>query len=124
MQGKKLHGHFVAELELIHVQLDELWANVKDNSQDLWLWVATDVKTELIPVLQVGGETRRWRLRSFTNYKERLSAGCVPVFSTDGLRQYFYALNAHFGKWEAADGKKPVRVLMYEFVYGQVIKYR
>ena len=26
MQGKKLHERFVAELELIHVQLDELWA--------------------------------------------------------------------------------------------------
>ncbi len=30
MQGKKLHERFLAELELIHVQLDELWANVKE----------------------------------------------------------------------------------------------
>ncbi len=28
--GKKLHERFMAELELVHVQLDELWANVKD----------------------------------------------------------------------------------------------
>jgi ferredoxin len=26
MQGKKLHERFVAELALVHVQLDELWA--------------------------------------------------------------------------------------------------
>jgi hypothetical protein len=29
MQGQNLHERFVAELELIHVLLDELWANVK-----------------------------------------------------------------------------------------------
>jgi hypothetical protein len=55
--------------------------------------------------------------------KGRLVAGCVPVFSTDGLKHYFYALTAHFGKWEVADGKKPVWVLLGEFVYGQVIAF-
>jgi hypothetical protein len=35
MQGKKLHERFVTELELIHVQLDELWANVKNGNQDI-----------------------------------------------------------------------------------------
>lgn len=54
MQGKKLPERFPAELILIHVQLDELWANVKNGSQDMWLWVAHDAKTKLIPVLQVG----------------------------------------------------------------------
>lgn len=37
MHGKKLHERFMAELELIHVQLDELWANVKNRGQDIWL---------------------------------------------------------------------------------------
>ena len=36
MQGKKLHEHFMLELELPHVQLDELWANVKHSAQDMW----------------------------------------------------------------------------------------
>ena len=58
MQGKKLHERFVVELELVHVQLDELWANVKAGSQDMWLWVATDGKTKLIPVIQVGKKSR------------------------------------------------------------------
>jgi hypothetical protein len=30
MHGKELHEQFLAELELVHVQLDELWANVKE----------------------------------------------------------------------------------------------
>ena len=29
---------------------------LKNGSQDMWLWVAADVKTKLIPVLQVGGK--------------------------------------------------------------------
>lgn len=56
--------------------------------------------------------------------KGRLAACCVPVFSMDGLKHYFYALTAHFGEWEASDGKKPVWVLLGEFVYGQVIKHQ
>jgi hypothetical protein len=47
MQGKKLHDRFMLELELIHVQLDELWANVKRSTQDMWVWAACDVTTEI-----------------------------------------------------------------------------
>jgi hypothetical protein len=36
MQGRKLHERFMVELELIHVQLDELWANVQHLGQDMW----------------------------------------------------------------------------------------
>jgi transposase-like protein len=105
MQGQKLHERFVAELELIHVQLDELWANVKDGSQDLWLWVAHDAKTKLIPVLQVGGRSQEMAFSVVHELKRRLADGCMPVFSTDGLKHYYYALTAHFGKWEWAGGK-------------------
>jgi hypothetical protein len=48
----------------------------------------------------------------------------VPVFSTDGLKNYFYALTAHFGMWERIDGKKPIWVLLHDFVYAQVIKHQ
>jgi IS1 family transposase/transposase-like protein len=124
MQGKKLHERFMAELELVHVQLDELWANVKDGSQDMWLWTASDVKSKLLPVMQVGGRSQEVAFSVVHELKGRLMTGCVPVFSTDGLRHYFYALTAHFGRWETADGKKPVWVLLGEFVYGQVIKHQ
>jgi len=51
IQGKKLNERFMLDLELIHVQLDELWANVKHSTQDMWVWVACDVTTKIIPVL-------------------------------------------------------------------------
>jgi hypothetical protein len=56
--------------------------------------------------------------------KGSLRPGCVPVFSTDGLKHYFYFLTAHFGKWELLDGRKPIRVLFSNFVYAQVIKHQ
>lgn len=46
-------------------------------------------------------------------------SGCVPVFSTDGLRHYFYALTAHFGRREKAGGKKFVWALVGDFGYAQ-----
>jgi hypothetical protein len=63
MQSQKLHERFVAELMLIHVQLDELWANVQKGSQDMWLWVTHDASTKLIPVCRWGEGVRRWRSR-------------------------------------------------------------
>jgi transposase-like protein len=58
MQGKKMYESFLAELEMVHVQLDELWANVKDKGQDMWLWIASDAKTKIIPVIQVGARNQ------------------------------------------------------------------
>jgi IS1 family transposase len=124
MQGKKLHERFMAELVLVHVQLEELWANVKDRGQDIWLWIASDAKTKIIPVMQVGARNQEMAYSVVHELKGRLAAGCVRVFSTDGLKHYFYALTAHFGQWETEDGKKQVWILLGEFVYGQVIKHQ
>lgn len=40
------------------MQLDELWANVKEKGQAMWLWIASDAKTKLIPVMQVGARNQ------------------------------------------------------------------
>lgn len=58
MQEKNLHECFLIELQLVHVQLDELWAKVKDKGQDMWLWIASDAKTKIIPVFQVGARNQ------------------------------------------------------------------
>ena len=50
--------------------------------------------------------------------------GSVPVFSTDGLKHYYYALTSHFGKWEREEGKKTVWVMLSDFLYAQVIKHQ
>lgn len=124
MQGKKLHERFMLELDLIHIQLDELWANMKRSNQDMWVWVASDATTKIVPVIQVGGRTQEMAYQVVHELKARLRPGCVPVFSTDGLKHYFYSLTAHFGKWEPLNGRKPIWVLFSNFVYAQVIKHQ
>jgi hypothetical protein len=31
--------------------------------------------------------------------RESLASDCLPLFTSDGLNLYFYALTAHFGHW-------------------------
>ena len=124
IQSQKLHQQFMLELDLIHVQLDELWANMKRFNQDMWVWVVSDATTKIVPVIQVGGRTQEMAYQVVHELKGRLRPGCVPVFSTDGLKHYFYSLTAHFGKWELLDGSKPIWILFSNFVYAQVIKHQ
>lgn len=42
---------------------------------------------------------------------ERMPSGCTPIFSSDGLKLYSYALTAHFGHWVLGEG---MRKLMWE----------
>jgi hypothetical protein len=112
------------ELDLIHVQLDELWANMKRSNQDMWIWVASDATTKIVPVMQVGGRTQELAYQVVHELKGRLRPGCIPVFSTDGLKLYFYSLTAHFGKWKPLDGRKFIWILFSDFVYAQVIKHQ
>jgi len=79
MQGKKLHERMIVELELIHVQLDELWGNVKSNGRELWLWTASDAKTKILVVMQVGGRTQEMAECVVHELKKRLKAGCAGV---------------------------------------------
>jgi hypothetical protein len=51
MHSQKLNEHSLVELELVHVQSDELWADAKERSQDLWVWVASDATSKLVLAL-------------------------------------------------------------------------
>jgi hypothetical protein len=53
----------------------------------------------------------------------RLASGCLPVFTSDGLNLYFYALTAHFGAWVAGVGRRARRwQVAAGLIYGQVKK--
>ena len=123
--GRKLHDHFITGLDLVHVQLDELWADVKHAGQSVWVWTVCDAKTKLIPVIQLGPRTQTMAYAVVHQLICRLKKGCVPVFSSDGLKNYYYALTAHYGEWVQVEGQnKPVWMILPDFLYGQVIKYR
>jgi len=94
-----LHNRLFRELMLSLVQLDELYAQVKDSEQARWLWLAIDPVTKVIPTLHLGGRKSEDAYAVAHDLKERLDPNCVPNVMTDGLWMYFYALTAHFGHW-------------------------
>ncbi len=85
-------------LHLPHLQLDELRTRLRIHTHVLWLWVAVDPLSKIIPVLHLGARTQDAAHRVVHDLCQRLATGCMPVFTSDGLNHYFYALTAHFGQ--------------------------
>ncbi len=57
--------------------------------------------------------------------KAMLAANCVPVFTSNGLQQYFYGLTAHFGVWVEEEGhRQPVWHVLPRLLYGQFRKLK
>jgi hypothetical protein len=54
-----------------------------------WLWLAIDPVSKVIPSLHLGGRTSGDAYALVHDLEERLEDGCVPAFTTDGLRSYF-----------------------------------
>jgi IS1 family transposase len=120
-QADRLHGRLLRGLHLPHVQLDELRARLRSRRAVLWLWLALDPLTKLVPVAHLGPRTQASAHAVVHALHERLAPGCVPVVTSDGLRLYYYALTAHFGRW-LADGRRHVWQVAETLVYGQVKK--
>jgi IS1 family transposase len=121
--AEKIHQHFFRDLQLGHLQFDELYTTLRDKAHDLWVWVAFDPHTKLIPALQLGPRTQDLAHALVHAVVRVLAPGCVPVCTSDGLNLYYYALTAHFGEWatDPATGKPKWQVAL-NLLYGQVIK--
>ncbi len=101
-----LHDRWLQDLHLPHLQLDELRTHLRRRAHILWLWVAVDPSTKLIPGLHLGSRTQVSAHAMIHDLRQHLASGCLPVFTSDGLNQYFYALTAHFGQWVATTGRR------------------
>ncbi len=123
--AQTLHKHSFSNLQLPHVQLDELRTRLWSSKQVLWLWLAIDPCTKLLPVLQLGPRTQHMAHRVIHSLRELLVPGYIPLFTSDGLNLYFYALTAHFGHW--ITGSRRGRIVRQwqvaaGLIYGQVKK--
>ena len=94
-----LHNHYFRGLTLALIQMDELYAKVRNKAKASWLWLAIDPVSKALPALHVGSRKASSAYALVHDLKLRLANGCVPAFTTDGLRTYFYAITAHFGEW-------------------------
>jgi hypothetical protein len=81
--------------------------------------------TKILPVLELGPRTQTMAHRLIHSLRQILTPGCLPLFTSDGLNLYFYALTAHFGQWLALCRRgRTVRRWQVEpsLIYGQVKK--
>lgn len=125
LHAESLHERRFRTLQIPHVQWDELRTRLRCATQVLWLWLAIDPRTKVLPVLQPGPRTQFMAHRLIHLLKELLAPGCLPLFTSDGLNLYFYALTAHFGNWLALGGRgRKGRQWQVEagLIYGQVKK--
>ena len=120
-----LHEHIFCHLHLPHLQLDELRTRLRCVKQILWLWLAIDPCSKILPVLQLGPRTQHAAHSVIHSLRELLAPDCLPLFTSDGLNLYFYALTAHFGQWLQV-GRRGRKVKQWQvapgLIYGQVKK--
>jgi IS1 family transposase len=120
-----LHERTFRTRWLPHLQLDELRTRLRSANQILWLWLAIDPLTKVVPVLELGPRTQHMAHRMIHFLRQILAPGCLPLFTSDGLNLYFYALTAHFGQWQEIGrrGRKALRWRVAAgLIYGQVKK--
>jgi hypothetical protein len=116
-----LHKRFFFHLHLPHLQLDELRTRLRCAKQLLWL--AIDPCTKILPALELGLRTQHMAHGVIHSLRQLLTPGCLPLFTSDGLNLYFYALTAHVGTWrqERCRGRIVRRwQVAAGLIYGQV----
>ncbi len=123
--AQTLHEHCFRNLQISHLQLDELRTRLHNAKQVLWLWLAIDPCTKILPVLHLGLRTQNMAHLLIHSLRELLAPDCLPLFISDGLNLYFYALTAHFGQWLEV-GRQGRKARQWQvavgLIYGQVKK--
>jgi hypothetical protein len=100
--AERVHRHFLHDLHLPHLQLDEIRARLRPRERVTWLWLALDPATKLIPAFALGPRTQQTAHTLVHALRAVLAPSCIPLVTTAGLRHYYYALTAHFGRWASA----------------------
>ena len=137
-------AYFLCDLHVKQLQLDELYAVLRDLKAGVlsedeamkrlerspsWVWTAMDPDSKLLLVIDVGMRTLEMAQRVVHQVVERLAPGCVPLCLTDGLKAYSTAFLTHFGQWiqparrrDKGPLPKPRWVPVPALLYAQVVK--
>jgi IS1 family transposase len=136
--------HFLHDLHVNQVQLDELFAllsAVKDGEVNeaaaivrlertpQWVWVALDPESKVLLAIDVGDRTLAMAQRLVHHVAQVLAPDCAPLFLTDGFREYLTALLTHYGyrvqpprRQDKGPRPKPRWMPLPQLLYAQVIK--
>jgi IS1 family transposase len=143
-QLRAFSAYFLCDLHLEQLQLDELYAVLRvlkageiSNDEAIkrlerspyWVWTAMDPKSKLLVVVDVGTRTLAMAQCVVHQVTRVLAPGCVPLFVTDGLKDYGTALLRHFGYWRQPERRqdkgpmpKPRWMPLPELLYAQGVK--
>jgi hypothetical protein len=120
-QLRAFSAYFLCDLHLEQLQLDELYAVLRElkageisddeaikrlERSPYWVWTAMDPKSKLLVVIDVGTRTLAMAQRVVHQVTQVLASGCVPLFLTDGLKDYATALLSHFGQWRQPERRQ------------------
>ena len=136
--------YFLCEVHVKQLQLDELYAVLSavqngemreaEAIQRLsrsphWVWTAIDPVTKLLLAIDVGPRTLAMAQYVVHQVAWLLAPDCMPLFLTDGHKDYFTAILAHFGHWVQPERRqatgpapKPRWMPLPQLLYAQVIK--
>ena len=143
-QLRAFSASFLCHLHLEQLQLDELYAVLRDlkagaisdeeaiqrlERSPYWVWTAMDPQSKLLVVVDVGSRTLAMAQRVVHQVTEVLAPGCVPLFLTDGLKDYATAWLTHCGSWRPPERRqdkgpmpKPRWMPLPALLYAQVVK--
>ena len=136
--------YFLHDVRVTQVQLDELFALLSAvkagevseaeaierlERSPQWVWTAIDPESKLLLVLDVGERTLAMAQCVVHQVAEVLAPGCMPLFLTDGFKEYTTALLTHYGHWvqpsrrqATGPAPKPRWLPLPGLLYAQVIK--
>lgn len=115
----RLHERLLFRMVVVgHLQLDELVTRVKRDTERVFVWTAVAARSKLILATHIGSRTTEDACSLLHEVRERLVPECLPVFTSDGLNQYFYGITAHFGYWH-----KPARARKYHWAADEQLQY-
>jgi IS1 family transposase len=94
-----------------------------------WVWTAMAPESKVLVVIDVGIRTLEMAQRVVHQVMHVLTLGCVPLFLTDGFKEYRTALLTHFGHWVQPERRqatgpapKPRWMPLPQLLYAQVVK--
>src|SRR2546427_1175932 len=141
---KAFSQYFLHDVRVTQVQLDELYALLSAvkagavtetealkrlSRSPHWVWAAIDPVTKLLLTIDVGDRTLAMAQGVVHQVVQMLAPGCVPLFLTDGFKEYATALLTHCGQWVQPPRRQdtgPAPKLRWmplpQLLYAQVVK--
>jgi len=141
---KAFSRYFLCAVHVPQIQWDELYAvlsAVKEGTLNKdeamrrlsrsphWVWVAIDPVTTVLLAIDMGERTLAMAQCVVHQVVQVLAPACVPLFLTDGYKDYMTAILTHVGHWvqplrrqDTGPAPKPRWMPLPGLLYAQVVK--